>query len=285
MTVTGRWRTLGVIGLGIGVALRCARLVEARSFWLDESMTALNIAPRGWESLLGPPLYQQAIPPGFLILTRLLVAGLGASDWVFRVLPTVGAIVLLLLLFRPLGARLLGDRGGAIVITFAALSPLLLQYGDTVKPYGFDALAAVALPLLALRALDHPSRSTRWFGLITGGMIAMTLGFASIFVAAGVGIGIAVSPKAWVRPVRRWLGVVGTAWIGWFSKRVIVAMLVVPSALGLIAGVAHRYPLSHRLWLFCVPSVVILVAGGVEFALRAAKAGWQSTAARPCTSC
>jgi hypothetical protein len=357
VTVAARWKTAGAIGLGLGIALRCARLAEARSLWIDESMLALNIAPRGWGNLLGPPLFEQVIPPGFLLLTRLFLTALGGSDWVFRVLPTLGAIVLLLLLFRPLGVRLLGDRGAAILMMLAALSPLLLQFSDELKPYGLDALSAVALPVLALRALDHPARTTGWLGLIAGGMIAMTLGFAPVFVAAGAVIGLASDRKSWASPVRRWWVGVGAVWLAWFSilyglfihprskipylahfwapsfpdggplrvarevvefggaffrrsllgstgqiplflvllvaglaglgavelwKRqgsMIVAMLTIPSGLGILAGIVHRYPLGYRLWLFAVPPVLILVAGGVEFTLRALPARWRSAGA------
>ena len=62
-------------------------------------------------------------------------------------------------------------------------------------------------------------------------------------------------------------------------KWTIAALFGVPILTACTAAAVHRYPMSARLWLFLAPGVVLMVAGGIEWTVRALPVRRRSLAA------
>jgi hypothetical protein len=75
------------------------------------------------------------------------------------------------------------------------------------------------------------------------------------------------------------LAVGGFASLLLLRKWTIAALFGVPILVACVAAAAQRYPMSARLWLFSAPAVVLLVAGGIEWTVRALPARRRSLAA------
>ena len=63
-----RWLLLGCL---LGLLLRVGFFLPERALWLDEALTALNLAEREASGLLEPLDGDQAAPPAFLLASKL----------------------------------------------------------------------------------------------------------------------------------------------------------------------------------------------------------------------
>ena len=130
-----RWRGVVLIGLpiGLGVAMRLWQWSARAAMWLDEIWVAQNIRDRGIRELLFEPLANRQIaPPGFLAAVEATTMVLGMSEAALRLVPLLGSILALLLLWRVAG-RFLGDTALAAALLLAATSPALIWYSGNVK--------------------------------------------------------------------------------------------------------------------------------------------------------
>ena len=105
------YRLSVVILVALGVALRVREYASDRSLWLDESWLALNIVDRPLAQLFGDLSFNQAAPPGFLLIERTSVALFGPTEYALRLFPLLCGIAALPLfarfaqsLLRPPGA-------------------------------------------------------------------------------------------------------------------------------------------------------------------------------------
>jgi len=79
-----------------GIILRLRQFFFFRSFWLDEAGIALNILRKNFFELTKPLDYNQVAPYGFLILEKIFVILFGTDDYVFRIIPLISGILLIL---------------------------------------------------------------------------------------------------------------------------------------------------------------------------------------------
>jgi predicted membrane-bound mannosyltransferase len=184
--ITTRQRALAAAFLAIGIAVRLRLFFAARSLWLDEAMLALNLLRRSSLGLFRPLDFEQSAPPLFLWLERAAVTIGGSSEMVLRTVPMLAGIATLLIL-AVLAARLLPPAAALFAIGLAALSPLLIHFGNEFKQYSLDGLAAAGLLLSTHRVLVSPDERRRWLALVedtvtTGGS---TLQALDIVEAAG----------------------------------------------------------------------------------------------------
>lgn len=192
--------------------LRVVQYLGDRSLWLDEVFLSYNILGRSAGELARLPLkYGQIAPLGFLELERWAAATFGPDERALRLWPLIAGIAALVL-FARLAQRLVPSLAAGAVALFA-VAPPLVYYSAEVKPYAFDVLAAVALPLVALSLVDAPVARRRWIGLAVGGAVAPWLSVTAVFSLAAVAV-VAIA-HAWLQRRRDqwWLAGLGAIWM------------------------------------------------------------------------
>jgi hypothetical protein len=164
--------------LAVGIVVRVAFL-SSKPFWRDEAWVVLLLNDAAGAVAGGRP-----IPLGFLWATapaRALPLPLELS---LRWLPLCAGIA-----FLPTLARLATELGAGTTTRLAAVwlaagLPALVFYSRELKPYGLDALAAAALPLLALLGFGGSRAARR--ALIVALALLPWLTFGALFSALAV---------------------------------------------------------------------------------------------------
>jgi hypothetical protein len=198
--------------LVLAAGLRLAEFLVVRPLWIDELMLALNIGRRSFAGLLAPLSYDQSSPILFIWLVKAVTLVGGMSEPVLRAVPLVVGLVFPWAVWR-MTRRFAGIDVGLIAATLAAVSILLIRYSAELKPYGLDALVTVTLVALTLRARLAPERPDRWWQLLAGGLLAMTLSIPAVFVLCGAIAALAIDARvrATALGLRRTL-LLGAAW-------------------------------------------------------------------------
>jgi Dolichyl-phosphate-mannose-protein mannosyltransferase len=209
-----------VIGILIGISLRCIEVTRPHGFDFDDAMLALNIVSSSVHRLAGPLAYQQSAPVLFLWMDRVLVDVVGVHHVVLRLLPLIGGIVMLPLAWV-VGRQLVPEPAAALAVTVLAVSPLTVDYTDRAKPYTVDAAVALALIALTLAAMRAPARRERWIALTAAGILAPLLSTPSAFTLVACGAALVVALLRAMRgtspqPHPPWLVVVGVWCVVWF---------------------------------------------------------------------
>jgi hypothetical protein len=169
----------------LGAAVRLRPYAIGRSLWLDEASLALNIAGRSFTELRQPLAYQQVAPIPFLWAVKLATWLGGANEWTLRLVPLLAGLLLPWTTWR-LARRLLGETGGLLSLALVSLTPGLVDYSNELKPYGLDALMAVALVLAAQRTRQAPDSLRRWWMLGGVGVLAVLVSLPAVLVVPGV---------------------------------------------------------------------------------------------------
>lgn len=204
-----RWVVVAVVA---GAAFRFVHYGLNPSLTLDDAMLSINVASRSWAGLARPLLFQQTAPLGFLWALRTSTLLGGLNEFALRLVPVLAGVAI------PYGVWLLARRlvspGAAVVAAFfAALSPILIQYSISVKPYETDALFAVAVALATLTVIDRPVRGS-WGMLGAVGVLALLFSTPAVFVLAGCGLALALTLR---REALQPLTVIGAVWITLFG--------------------------------------------------------------------
>lgn len=190
--------TLGfvLLILALGIILRSTQYFAHVDLWHDELALARNVEDRGLADLVGRPLdHSQMAPVGTLALLETCSTFLGISEAGLRFGPWLLGLAALLLFWR-VAARFVGGAELVAVLALFAVSPALVWYGASLKPYGGDVAVSLFLVWLALRYLERPDDLRR--GIIAGaaGGAALLLSFPAVPTAAILG---ALLAAAWWR--------------------------------------------------------------------------------------
>jgi hypothetical protein len=159
--------------------------LAGRSLWHDEAALALNVLEQPFTGLLGPLAYTQAAPVGFLLLTKLVVLLLGASEYALRLVPFTAAVASIGL-FYAVAKRILPAPGATAALALLALASPLVNYGCQLKPYAVDACIMLGL-LLHFSTRPAPGHLRGAVRLAVLGAGAVWLSYPSVFVLAGLG--------------------------------------------------------------------------------------------------
>lgn len=200
------WLNAALALIVLAVVLRLYLYWRAPSLWIDEAMLALNVGTRGFGQLFRPLDYAQSAPLLFLWAARVVTSIGGMGELGLRFIP-----MLLGLAFPPvlwlLARRILSERQALLALALAAVSPLLLRYGNEFKPYGPDASIAALLTLLGLMVAERPASLARWSWLALGGTVAAWASTPSAFVLAGIAVALAAKPEVRHAPRTRRAGI------------------------------------------------------------------------------
>ena len=174
-----------------GMLCRLSQYAAHTSLWHDEAFVALNVLHKSYAGLLGPLDWQEAAPPGFLLLEKCVVDLLGRSEYALRLVPVLAGLTGMIC-FAAL-ARAVCSPGAAAfwaVALMAASDKLIVQSNET-KQFTLDLLLAVLLSQLALHSY-YQRRATR--ALLAWGAVGacgVWVSFASCFVFAGTSLVLA----------------------------------------------------------------------------------------------
>ena len=270
--------------------------------WLDEAMLSLGVIHRPLGAVLLSPLpYGQITPPGFLLAQWISVSLLGTSGRVLRLMPLLASLASLPL-FTQLARRVLrDDRLVVAAVWLFACNRALVTYAAEAKPYAWDVTIAIALmlaidcrPLIA-GTLGAVLVWCSYPAVIVLAALAIVRRRLSVIMvwtlSAAPAIWIAehrLSPndreylhrfwsdgfwRTWSWPLTQPAHVLdtllrvppGIVWliailVGlWFLPRRGVMM---PIVVAIGAAAAGLYPLSDRLALYLLPSVLLAIAAG-----------------------
>jgi hypothetical protein len=200
--------------LALGIGLRSAQYFGRVDMWHDELAVARNVEDRGFIGLVDRPLdHEQVAPVGNLVVLEASSKLLGVTEIGLRLGPWIFGIAALILFWR-VATRFAEGAPLLAALAMFAVSPALVWYGSSLKPYGGDVAVSLLLVLLSLRFLERPDDLGR--GIIAGvvGGVALLMSFPAVPTAAILGILIAA---AWWRsrprpPVAPLAGL-GAAWM------------------------------------------------------------------------
>lgn len=178
---------------GLGVALRVRAYLEDRSLWFDEAALAESVLNLPASALISQSLlYNQISPPGFLILTKLLVSITGESSLSLRAVPLFFSIATLALAVLIARARIKHPIGSVAFVTLLSISPVLIYYGTEFKHYSGEIFGA----LLIFFLVDRDTLARR---PTVGFTLLALLNFFS-FVAVPLGL---LAIALYLRPIIR----------------------------------------------------------------------------------
>lgn len=214
-----RWATLAIVAALLwGTGIRLGQYLGDRSLWTDEAMLALNVLERDFGQLLAPLRGAQGAPILFLFVVKALTLLLGSSDWVLRLFPFATGIATLWI-FWLLARRALKPPYALIGVLLLVMSGRQAWYSQEFKQYAVDVAVAVALFLsaAALGNRNNPGGG-RFASLAVLGGISVWLSHPSVFVMAGIGLGLAavLLPSGRRRNVAGLAGV-AAVWLGSFA--------------------------------------------------------------------
>lgn len=218
------WSLRGFIlmALAFGTLCRVSQYAAGTSVWHDEAFVALNAAQKTFAGLLGSLEWNEASPPGFLIVEKIVILTLGRSEYALRLIPLLAGIAAMIGL-AVLARRVCGTGMASLwAVVLAAASPNLIAHANLVKHFTLDMLWAVSLVWLADRIwpLDRPVRMLLVWGAL--GAVGPWFSFASVFVFAGTSLTLGA------RAVRTWRGPARAAYL--------LANLEVLATLALLLG-------------------------------------------------
>ncbi len=179
------------IFLALGIAMRLVRFGLEYPLWNDESFLAANLLDRDFMGLMKPLDYQQVCPLFFLWLEKAVSMVLGFNERLLRLIPTLASIASLFL-FRHLAGRLLKGVALAFALAILAIGYTPIRHGGEVKPYATDFLLSLALIVLAVEWLRTPDRTRFLWGLAALGPLSIGTSNPAIFIAASVGLVLAI---------------------------------------------------------------------------------------------
>lgn len=198
--------------VAIALALRLNYYLLNPSLSNDEASLALNLMHRSYAGLFERLDFDQAAPPGFLLLQKLVISLLGPSSYSLRLVPLVTGAAACLLVY-PLTTRLAGRIAGMVALALFAVSDPLLTYAVTDKQYSVDVAVALALCALTVSIRDRlGTRETASLGSL--GIIAAFFSHPAAFVLAGIWIVLLVENVVNRRGRSvAWLATLGIIWL------------------------------------------------------------------------
>lgn len=198
-----RWLNVLVVAMCLlGFFLRLGLYIDNRSFWIDESMLALNVVDRSFIGLLKPLNYNQGAPLGFLLLLKAALSLWGNWDYVLRLVPLVtglGSIPVMYYVAKKY------DTGWApyIAMGLFVFSTRHIYFSSELKQYSSDVLVALIVLLVAEKCFQDSSegRALVVFGVVAS--LAIWFSHPALFVIMGVFLALGLS---WIKLHNsRWL--------------------------------------------------------------------------------
>jgi hypothetical protein len=152
--------------------------IQSKSLFIDEAFFIRNLTkfPGGYFISMAPSA------PLFYSLSYVLMNVFGKSEWVFRLMPFIGAVAGCAMLLHFLGKNF--SKPVALISAFLLVFSFPLnQYASNAHPFTIDFLCATALCLITHRLLREYSLRG-WIGFVLVSMLSALSSFPSVFVIA-----------------------------------------------------------------------------------------------------
>ncbi len=175
----------------LGVVLRVVRYLLNFPLWGDEAFVAANFIARGYRDLLQPLDYGQICPILFLWIEHTAVKLLGYRELSLRLFPMACGVASMFL-FRYVAGRVVQGVPLLLAVGIFAVSFHPIRHAAEVKPYASDLLVALMLLAPALEWWRSPARTGWLWVLVAVVPVAVALSHPAVFVAGGIGLGLAV---------------------------------------------------------------------------------------------
>lgn len=213
------FRMLPWLIIAFGIVLRLDQYFFNRSLWLDEAFFANNVVNRTFFELLIPPLEYTGhiMPPGLLIMAKLMITLFGNSDLILRLFPLICGIIALVLFYQ-VAKIYISARAVPLALFFFAISDSLIYYSSEFKQYSNDVVVALILLILADYLRTSPLTFAKLLLLTLVGSLVLWFSHPAVFTLATIGIYllfIHFSTKTW-KPVIN-LSIVYAIWLLNFS--------------------------------------------------------------------
>jgi len=200
----------------VGIALRAVQLLARRPLWLDEASLALNLMTRSAKTVATGGLdFHETAPPIFILWEHLVCRLFGPNEIALRFLPFAAGVGLLFVI-GSLAKKLADPLAAVWAVAAAAISPVLIYYGNEAKQYSVDVFAAAALLVGFISLLEDPRSRSRWIILGIGGVLAVASSSAAIMVLAGITAGLILSSEIRRSGRRLVVAALAVLWIGAF---------------------------------------------------------------------
>ncbi len=170
----------------LGAGFRLKHYLQNRSFWLDETVTAVSIVNRSWSEVLQQiPLAESFAkqPYIFSVFEKVMVVWLGNQEWVLRLGPFCASI-LSIILFYIVTKRFFSPAVSTLALALFAFNPSFVYYAAELKPYSLDVLITTGLFLSAFWGLSRPFTRKKTLVLGITGAISLWLSNSAVFVLA-----------------------------------------------------------------------------------------------------
>jgi Dolichyl-phosphate-mannose-protein mannosyltransferase len=170
--------------LVLGCALRTAQYLGRVSLWHDELAIVRNLEHKHIRQLLTEPLeYKQVAPVGFVAAVALSSRVFGINELSVRLVAWLFGLASVLLFWR-VAKRFASGAALVAGITLFAVSPALIFYSASVKPYAGDVAITLLLIFLALLHRERPDdlRTACIAGVIGGA--ALLFSYPAVLVTA-----------------------------------------------------------------------------------------------------
>src|SRR5262245_50007156 len=158
-------------------------------------MMSLEIWARSFGGLLQVLPSLQTAPPLFFWAVKLSTLLGGVNEFALRAVPLVLGVLVPLYVWR-VARRFFPAPPALTAMLLAAVTPTLIEYSVTVKPYVGDALFALLMADLTLAVLDRPAASGPWWRLGVIGCAAVLSSTPAPLYLSGVGAALARLPQA-----------------------------------------------------------------------------------------
>jgi uncharacterized membrane protein len=219
-----RDRLLFTLLVAFGALLRLRQYLANQSLWMDEARLALNVLERSTVDLILRRLdFNQAAPPGFLLLVKLCVLAWGGSEYVLRLVPLLFSLVSLLV-FTWIARRTLGTAGALVALALFSVFPPLVRYAAESKQYGLDVTVGLAVIAAALPFLDGPTEARHAAVLCLTGAVAVWLSHPAPFFLATSGMVLLVQWRLKGHPAISTLIAIGAVWVASFAVVYLVSL-------------------------------------------------------------
>ncbi len=197
-------RILPWLIIAFGIILRLDQYLFNRSLWLDEAFFVNNIVDRTFFELFIPPLEYSShiIPPGLLVMAKLMITLFGNSDLILRLFPLVCGIISLVLFYQ-VAKIYISAQAVPLALFFFAISDRLIYYSSEFKQYSNDVMIVLILLILANYLRTSPLTLTKLLLLTIVGSLVLWFSYPAVFILATIGIYLLVvhfSTKTW-KPV------------------------------------------------------------------------------------
>jgi 4-amino-4-deoxy-L-arabinose transferase-like glycosyltransferase len=153
------------IVITLGILLRLYGLLSCREFWLDESMLLKNVRGVSPFKLFGTLTLEQVVPPGYLMMLRIINSLTGNHTIAMR-LPSFLAATGAFLFFANFVKIKFSKQVALTALVLFAFNTDAVYYAQEMKPYAFDLLFSVILIML-LEKIQNQSVSNMNFCLRT----------------------------------------------------------------------------------------------------------------------